>query len=90
MGATISLIIFIITSIISLSIYVRSSSYKQGGDLHNEIKDAVVSFLYLTLLIVSFIFLFPVYGYFNFFQNGTIFLKDFSHNLLVFTVLKCC
>lgn len=31
-GATISLIIFIITSIISLSIYVRSSSYKQGGD----------------------------------------------------------
>ena len=31
-GATISLIIFIITSIVSLSIYVRSSSYKQGGD----------------------------------------------------------
>ncbi|HEL2527782.1 TPA: sugar ABC transporter permease [Streptococcus suis] len=30
-GATISLIIFLLTSVISLSVYVRTSSYKEGG-----------------------------------------------------------
>lgn len=31
-GASISLIIFLLTSVISLSVYVRSSSYKEGGN----------------------------------------------------------
>ncbi|AEB80998.1 sugar ABC transporter permease [Streptococcus suis] len=30
-GATISLIIFLLTSVLSLSVYVRTSSYKEGG-----------------------------------------------------------
>ena len=32
-GASISLIIFLLTSIVSLSVYVRSSSYKEGGNI---------------------------------------------------------
>ncbi|WP_317335884.1 ABC transporter permease subunit [Streptococcus orisratti] len=31
-GASISLVIFLLTSIVSLSVYVRSSSYKEGGN----------------------------------------------------------